>query len=133
MMGGHVEYTRNSLACKMHENSACNTGDLCWTFVHQLKSMASGLLKIKKGTHPVFILATWRHTTESVMLQPVCSYHLLGSGSPATCQTLSGGGGLLPHMKWVAEGKLCLAQHIITGHSRNFWECRKLAFIHLLP
>ncbi len=30
------------------------------------KSMASGPLKIKKGTCPVLILATWRHTTESV-------------------------------------------------------------------
>ena len=28
--------------------------------------MASGPLKIKKGTCPALILATWRHTTESV-------------------------------------------------------------------
>ncbi len=36
--------------------------------LHLLKSMASGLLKIKnkKGTLPVLILATRRHTTESV-------------------------------------------------------------------
>ncbi len=34
--------------------------------VHLLKSMASGPLKLKKGTRPVLILATWRHTTESV-------------------------------------------------------------------
>ncbi len=33
---------------------------------HPLKSMASGPLKIKKGTRPVLILATYRHTTESV-------------------------------------------------------------------
>ncbi len=33
---------------------------------HPLKSMASGHLKIKKGTRPVLILATHRHTTESV-------------------------------------------------------------------
>ncbi len=34
---------------------------------HPLKSMASGPLKIEKGTRPVLILATHRHTTESVM------------------------------------------------------------------
>ena len=28
--------------------------------------MASGHLTIKKGTGPVIILSTWRHTTESV-------------------------------------------------------------------
>ncbi len=33
-----------------------------------LKSMASGPLKIEKGTHPVLILATHRHTTESAVL-----------------------------------------------------------------
>ncbi len=33
---------------------------------HTIKSMASGPLKIKKGTRPVLILATHRHTTESV-------------------------------------------------------------------
>ncbi len=28
---GHVKYRRNSLACKMQEDSACNTGDsACW-------------------------------------------------------------------------------------------------------
>ncbi len=35
---------------------------------HPLKSIASGPLKIEKGTHPVFILATHRHTTESVVI-----------------------------------------------------------------
>ncbi len=37
---------------------------------HPLKSMASGPLKIEKGTHPVLILATHRHTTctESVQI-----------------------------------------------------------------
>ena len=35
-----------------------------------LKSMASGPLKIEKGTFPVLILASHRHTTESV---EVCS------------------------------------------------------------
>ncbi len=35
---------------------------------HPLKSMASGPLKLKKGTCPVLILATHRHTTESVSL-----------------------------------------------------------------
>ncbi len=34
--------------------------------VQPLKSMASGPLKIKKGTCPVLIRATQRHTTESV-------------------------------------------------------------------
>ena len=32
---------------------------------HPLKIMASGPLKIKKGTRPVLLLATHRHTTES--------------------------------------------------------------------
>ncbi len=36
---------------------------------HRLKSMASGPLKIEKGTRPVLILATHRHTTESVPKQ----------------------------------------------------------------
>ncbi len=35
---------------------------------HPLKSMASGPLKIEKGTRPVLILATHCHTTESVSL-----------------------------------------------------------------
>ena len=30
--------------------------------------MASGHLKIKTGTHPVLILATWHHTIESVIM-----------------------------------------------------------------
>ena len=34
---------------------------------HPLKSMASGPLKNEKGTRPVLILATHRHTTGSVM------------------------------------------------------------------
>ena len=34
--------------------------------VHPLKSIASAPLKIKKGTRPVLILATWRQTIESV-------------------------------------------------------------------
>ncbi len=34
---------------------------------HPLKNMASGPLKIEKGTRPVLILATHRHTTESVV------------------------------------------------------------------
>ncbi len=37
---------------------------------HLLKSMASGPLKIEKGTRPVLILATHCHTTESVWRQP---------------------------------------------------------------
>ncbi len=35
---------------------------------YPLKSMASGPLKIEKGTRPVLILATHRHATESVLL-----------------------------------------------------------------
>ena len=32
-MGGHAKYRRNSLACKMQEDSACNTGDWACNFI----------------------------------------------------------------------------------------------------
>ncbi len=32
-MSGHVKYKRNSLACKMQEVSACNTGDSACNFI----------------------------------------------------------------------------------------------------
>ena len=53
---------------------------------HLLKSMASGPLKIKKVTGPVLILATHRHTTESV------DNWLQGR---LTCRELSGTFGLI--------------------------------------
>ncbi len=56
MMSGHVKYKRNSSACKIQEDSACFTEN----------SACNAHLKIKKGTCPVLILATGRHTTESV-------------------------------------------------------------------
>ena len=66
-MSGHVKYKRNSLACKMQEDNACNTGNsACINTHHPLKIMASGHLKIKKETRPELILATRRHTTEGV-------------------------------------------------------------------
>ncbi len=57
-MSGHVKCKRNSLACKMQEDSACNTGDPAC----KLHSWA------QKGTCPVLILATLRHTTESAII-----------------------------------------------------------------
>ena len=61
MTSVQVKYRRNSLACKMQEDSACNTGD----------SAKQGQWSSKKGTCPVLMLATWHHTTESA----VCSEH----------------------------------------------------------
>ena len=58
-MSGQYKYRRNPSACKIAEESACMR-------THPLKSMASGPLKIEKGTRPVLILATHHHTTESV-------------------------------------------------------------------
>ena len=41
---------------------------------HPLKSMASGPLKIEKGTCPLLIQATHRHTTESAVLGVICPF-----------------------------------------------------------
>ena len=61
--------------------------------VHPLKSMASGHLKTEKGTHPVLILATHHHTTESVCI--VVTGQTWQEGEPKLllreheCQTVS--------------------------------------------
>ena len=51
---------------------------------HPLKSMASGPLKIEKGTRPVLILATHRHTTESVPQLHFMKCALLQKFTPMT-------------------------------------------------
>ena len=91
-MSGHVKCKRNSLACKMQEDSACNFNighcifnrpmamytvyihfqsiQCIWMTNRQESSSAKKhgqwSSKNKKWTHPVLILATCRYTTESV-------------------------------------------------------------------
>ena len=69
-MSDRVKYKRNSLACKMQEDSACNTGDSVVLTNRQESSSARKHVqwssKNKKRTCPVLILATWCHTNESV-------------------------------------------------------------------
>ena len=71
-MNGHVKYKRNSLACKMQEDSACNTGDSACNFiflwqtdrrVHLLKSMASGHLKIKRDSSCTYLASHYWECT----------------------------------------------------------------------
>ncbi len=65
-ISGHVflqlSPSSNHLTSILHENSSWQTD----MRTHLLKSVASGPLKIEKGAHPVLILATHHHTTESV-------------------------------------------------------------------
>ncbi len=67
-ISGHVylqlSSSSNHLTSILQDNSSWQTD----MRTHLLKSMASGPLKIEKGTRPVLILATHRHTTESVKL-----------------------------------------------------------------
>ena len=54
---GPVKYKRNSLTCKMNENSACDPGDLVFYMItckfdmatHLLQNVLSGHIKVKKG------------------------------------------------------------------------------------
>ncbi len=66
-ISGHVflqlSSSSNHLAAIFQDNSSWQTD----VRTHPLKSMASGPLKIEKGTRPVLILATHRHTTESAV------------------------------------------------------------------
>ena len=67
------KYRRNYLACKMQEDSACNNGDSACNFISiQNIQEFCGVLDVQnpkpKSTpgSSTIILATWRHTTESV-------------------------------------------------------------------
>ncbi len=66
MISGHVflqlSSSSNHLTSIVQDNSSWQTD----MRTHSLKSMASGPLKIEKGTCPVLVLATRRHTTVSV-------------------------------------------------------------------
>ncbi len=75
-ISGHVflqlSSSSNHLTSILQDNSSWQTH----MRTHPLESMASGPLKIEKGTCSVLILATHRHTTESAAIKNVKSLKL---------------------------------------------------------
>ncbi len=94
--------------------------------VHPPKSMAGGHLKIKEGTRTVLILATWCHTTESVLSTDV-------STEPLGRRLMILGGGRKENwgknIKGPSPGENAFVRK---GHWRDFQEEKKLFPIFFL-